>query len=277
METQTPATGAGTDSDGGRSASPEAHVTDEDARGDLGPSAPQEVGSAGPAARSAAPWADETHDAAADDLVGVLAYGELTGFMRLAADADMAPSLPLKTVLAALAVQQFGRFERLRGLLESRGVDPDQCMRPYAAAIDDYHNRTAPSDWVEGLVKAYVGDGIARDFNREVAALLDDRMREIVHPVLEQPGQAEFIVATVREALDAEPARAGRVALYARRLVGEALYQAQRVATEREHLTALLVGGQSGGAGMDLAEFGRLLARITDAHGQRMALLGLSA
>ena len=27
---------------------------------------------------------------------------------------------------------------------------------------------TAPSDWLEGLVKAYVGDSISEDFYREV-------------------------------------------------------------------------------------------------------------
>ena len=46
------------------------------------------------------------------DLLAVLAYGELTGFMRLAADAEMAPNLHTKTVLAHLAVQEFARFER---------------------------------------------------------------------------------------------------------------------------------------------------------------------
>lgn len=273
METQTPETGAGTASDGARSGLPEEATS----RGVRATAVPSSSSAGATAGGPTSPGVDDFVDAATDELVSVLAYGELTGFMRLAADADMAPTLQLKTVLAALAVQQFGRFERLRGLLESRGIDPDQSMRPYASAIDDYHVRTTPSDWVEGLVKAYVGDGIARDFYREVAALMDDRIREIVQPVLEQPGQAEFIVATVREALEAEPNRAGRVALYARRLVGEALYQAQRVATEREHLTALLVSGQAGAGGMDLAEFGRLLARITDQHGRRMALLGLSA
>ena len=45
---------------------------------------------------------------------------------------------------------------------------------PFVAAIDEFHARTAPSDWLEGLVKAYVGDGIAVDFCRAVAELLDD-------------------------------------------------------------------------------------------------------
>ena len=38
-------------------------------------------------------------------------------------------------------------------------------------ALEAFHERTAPGDWLEGLVKAYVGDGIAEDFYREVVGL----------------------------------------------------------------------------------------------------------
>ena len=42
-------------------------------------------------------------------------------------------------------------------------------MKPF----DAFHAHTAPRDWLEGLVKAYVGDGLAADFYREIAAFLD--------------------------------------------------------------------------------------------------------
>jgi hypothetical protein len=74
----------------------------------------------------------------------------------------------------------------------------------------------------------------------------------------------------VRAATAADPAVAGRLALWARRLVGEALIQAQRVAVERDALTELLVGGSG-----DLASMGRLLVRLTDGHTARMQALGL--
>ena len=148
-------------------------------------------------------------------------------------------------------------------------------MAPYVRVIEDYHERTRPTDWIEGLVKAYVGDGIARDFYREIANFLAEDVRAVVEPVIEQPGQGEFIVATVRAELEKQPTQAGRVALYARRLVGEALYQAQRVAAEQDHLPALLVGGGDA-LGADLAEFGRMLTRITDEHARRMARLGMT-
>ena len=69
---------------------------------------------------------------------------------------------------------------------------------------------------------------------------------------------------------------AGRAALWARRLMGEALTQAQAVAVERESLTELLAGTY-GGPGADLAELGRMFGRLTDAHVERMARLGFTA
>ena len=62
-------------------------------------------------------------------------------------------------------------------------------------------------------------------------------------------GHANFAVATVRAAIEADPRIGGRLALWGRRLVGEAMSQAQRVAAERDGLASLLVGGVDRGAG----------------------------
>jgi hypothetical protein len=160
----------------------------------------------------------------------------------------------------------------LRDRIQELEVDPDEAMRPFVAAIDEFHARTAPSDWLESLVKAYVGDGMAADFYRTVAELLDPRTRELVLDVLKDTGHAGFVVARVREAIETDPRVAGRLALWARRLVGEALGQAQRVAAEREALAGLLAGAQIN----QLGEIGRMFAQLTDAHERRMAALGLS-
>jgi hypothetical protein len=48
------------------------------------------------------------------------------------------------------------------------------------------------------------------------------------------------------------------------------------VAAERDALASLLVGGINR-PGADLAEMGRMFARLTDEHLRRMGLLGLSA
>ena len=204
------------------------------------------------------------------ELLGALAYGELTAFERLATDSRLAPTLTDKASLAAMAAAEFHHYERRVARLASLGVDPEEAMAPFVEPLDEFHEMTAPSDWLEGLIKAYVGDGLAADFYREVATVLDPDTRDFVLDVLADTGHSEFAVDRVRAAIAADPTIAGRLALWARRLVGEALTQAQKVAVRRDALANLIV--ESG----DLAEIGRMFARITDRHSERMAALGLS-
>ena len=210
-------------------------------------------------------------DPATIDLLGVLAYGELTAFERLATDARFAPTIADKHALASMAAAEFEHYRCLHSHLESAGVDPEKAMEPFVGPLDAFHDSTPPNDWLEGLIKAYVGDGLATDFYREVAAFVqDEATRTVILDTLADTGQASFAVAKVRAAIDADPKVAGRLALWARRLVGEALSQAQRVAVERDALTELLVQGSS-----DLAGVARLLTRLTDNHTARMQALGL--
>jgi hypothetical protein len=206
------------------------------------------------------------------DLLGLLAYASLTAFFRVSDDAALALSLADKSALAELAVAQFGHFQLLSQRIRELGAEPEDAMQPFVSPVDEFHARTAPSDWLEGLVKAYVGDGIAADFYRLTAALLDPPTKDLVLDVLSDDGHSEFVIARVREAIEADPRVAGRLALWARRLVGEALGQAQRVAAEREPLARLLAGG----AASQLGDIGRMFAELTDRHSQRMAALGLA-
>lgn len=222
---------------------------------------------------------DPQYREAVADLLGVLAYGELTAFTRLAGDSELAPTQPLKASVAALAVAEFRHYEILVGRLDEMGIDAQEAMAPFIAPIDSFHERTRPSSWLEGLVKAYVGDGIATDFYREIAAYVDPSTRDLVHSAMQDVGQADFVVKVVREAIEADPKISGRLALWGRRLVGEALSQAQQVAVERDALASLLVGGvgSPGRPSADLAELGRMFARLTDEHTRRMGRLGLAA
>ncbi len=222
------------------------------------------------------PYADPAYRVAVVDLLGVLAYSELTAFERLTEDASSAPSLQDKVALAAMAAAEFGHFERLRDRLVELGADPFSAMEPFHAAVDAFHAYTAPSDWLESLIKAYVGDGLAADFYREIAAHLDDGTRDLILATLDDSGHSDFAVEHVRRAIKANPKIAGRLALWARRLMGEALSQAQRVAAERDALTALLVGGVDR-PGMDLAAVAGMFGRLTETHTERMAALGLQA
>lgn len=220
-------------------------------------------------------FADPSYRAAVVDLLAVIAYGEISAFERLAEDAKLAPTLEDKVALAAMAAGEFDNVTRLRERLEELGADPFEAMKPFRSAVDGFHAHTAPSNWLEGLVKAYVGDGLARDFYAEIAAFLDVATRDLILTSLERTTHSEFVVEHVREAIEADHKVGGPLALWGRRLMGEALSQAQRVAAEHDALSALLAGGVDRPS-MDLAALGRMFNRLTERHAERMAELGLA-
>ncbi|MCW2794773.1 ferritin-like fold-containing protein [Nocardioides sp.] len=210
------------------------------------------------------------------DLLGVIAYGEISAFERLAEDAKLAPTLEDKVAIAAMASAEFGKVALLHERLTDLGADPFAAMAPFRGAIDLFHEHTRPADWYEGLVKAYVGDGLANDFYREIAAYLDTATRDLIVSSLEDTGHSAFAIDRVRAAIVADHRLGGRLALWGRRLMGEALTQGQRVAAERDALSALLAGGVDR-PGLDLAAIGRMFTRLTDRHAERMAELGLAS
>ena len=105
---------------------------------------------------------------------------------------------------------------------------------------------------------------------------MDEDTRRLILESLQHAGQADFVVARVRAAIAADQRIGGRLALWGRRLMGEALSQAQRVAAERDSLAALLAGGIDR-PGLDLAALTRMFSRLTENHTARMAELELDA
>ena len=242
---------------------------------------PTDAGGPAPSAPADAPSVtlqamahDDAYRQGAVDLLGILAYGALAAFERLADDARSAPTLPDKVHLVSMAGLQVGHFERVRARLAELDTDVMVAMRPFHAAFDDFHAHTRPKDWLEGLVWAYVGNGFASDFYREVAAYVDADTRALVHEVLADEAHVDFAVEKVRAGIAADPRVAGRLALWGRRLVGEALSQAQRVAADRDALTSLLTGTVDR-PGLDLAAISRTFSRLVENHTRRMARLGL--
>lgn len=215
--------------------------------------------------------ADEVDRTAIIDLLGVLAYGELSAFDRMAADARMAPTTALRAALSEVAALEMGHYRKLVARIAELGADPQEAMAPFIEAVETFHHRTEPRTWGEALVKAYVGDGLAADFYLEIAQYVDPSTRQLVTEALADSGNAEFAIREVGALIGSDPTAASRLSLWGRRLVGEAITQAQRVAAERDALTMLIVGGVG-----DLNGISRLTDRITRKHTQRMTASGLS-
>ncbi|MFE9688610.1 ferritin-like fold-containing protein [Micromonospora sp. NPDC005806] len=209
-------------------------------------------------------------DIAVADLLGVVAYGELLAFDRLAADARLAPDLRRRAALCEMAAAEIAHYRWIADRITALGVTPDEAMAPYAEALEAYHDSTEPKDWLEAVTKAYVGDAITDDFLREIADGLDGPDRQLILDVLHDSRYAEFAAAEIRAAIDADPRVANRLSMWARRLLGEALSQAGRVAVaDRGALTALIARRE----GVDVPA---LFRRLTDAHTARMTAAGLN-
>ena len=239
-------------------------------------SRPSETVPAAPEAPLVSALDDPDYRRGVVELLGVLAFGEISACERLVADAQLAPDLRSKVEVATMAAAEFAHFEALRDRLVEMGEDPFAAMDPFEATFTDFHRKTRPADFLEGLVKAYVDDGLTADFYREIAAYLDPSTREIVVETLSGTGHSEFVVEQVRAAIERDPRVGGRLALWGRRLMGEALRQAQVLVAERDALTAVLAGGVET-PGLDLTAISRMFTRITEAHTERMARLGLAA
>ena len=205
------------------------------------------------------------------ELLGMLAYGELLAFDRMAADARLAPDLGRRAMLSEMAASEITNYCRLAERLTELGAEPAAAMQPFVPALQAYHDSTEPKDWLEALTKAYVGDGIADDFFRAVAENLDDPDRRLVIDVLHDSRYDEFAAEEIRGAIAADPKLANRLSMWARRLVGEALSQSQRVAGEHLALASLILTGSG-----DQAGFQALIKRLTSAHTARMAAVGLN-
>jgi len=214
---------------------------------------------------------DDVSTPAVVDLLGMLAYAELLAFDRMAYDATLAPDLNRRAMLSEMAAVEIANHRRVLDRLVKLGADPERAMAPFRAALDAYHSQTQPSDWMEALTKAYVGDSIANDFAREVARGLSPADRDLVLEVLRESRYADFAAAEIRQALVGDESQTNRLSMWARRLVGEALSQAQRVAAERPAFTDLLANVPD--AGSDVAA---MLKRLTTAHTERMTAIGLN-
>ncbi len=204
------------------------------------------------------------------DLFAVLAYGEISAFYRLAEEAKLSPTLRGKVAVAKMAAAEMQHFKTLEAALAARGAEVFDAMAPFVRALDDYHASTDPSTWLESMVKFYVGDGIAADFYTEIAGALTPDVAAVVRDVLAETRHSEFVVEEVRRAVTESRSERDRLTLWGRRLLGEAITQAQYVMAQRDELTDLVLTATG-----DLNGIAALIERMQDSHAQRMAVLGI--
>lgn len=209
-------------------------------------------------------------DEAVGKLFAVLAAGEYAAFYRLIDESSMAPDVRSGIAIARMAASEIGHFDVLAQQLVQRGLDPAGAVARYRSVFDQYHEATTPRTWLEALVKAYVGDGLAADFYTELAEILPPTARDIVAQVMSETGNSQFAREQVRSAIAADPALRSPLTLWGRRLLGEAVTHAQWVLAAEDGVMDLLFAGASSLHGV--ADF---FESITARHAQRMSDMNL--
>ena len=205
-----------------------------------------------------------------NELFSLLAYGEVAAFYRLTEEARMAPDLRGRINMARMAAAEMAHYETLRSTLEGRGVDVLPAITRYAPALEQYHRLTTPSTWLEALVKTYVGDAMAADLYLAIAGSLPTDVADVVRAVLAETVHSQFVVAEVVSAVTASGRQRSRLALWSRRLLGEAITQAQYVLADHDELVDLVLA--SGGLG----QVTDLFDRVQRTHDERMRQLRLA-
>jgi hypothetical protein len=211
-----------------------------------------------------------TEHAGVAALFAVLAYGELAAFERLAKESEMAPDLRGRIAIASMASAQMQGFEKLAAQLEQRGIDVVEATAPYVPVISRYHSRTTPRNWNEALIKAYIGDGLAADFYSEIARVLPSEPSRVVSEVLSDTRESDFAIERIRAAVKANPALRSPLTLWGRRLLSDAITQAQEVLATRDELAALLFEHTG-----DLPGIAQFFESLQTRHAERMATFGL--
>ncbi|MBO3083709.1 ferritin-like fold-containing protein [Cellulomonas fengjieae] len=223
------------------------------------------------------PAAGSADLADAIELLGLVAQLEHMAFVRLAADSALAPTIEQRLELSRFASAAVARRDRVLARIGEIGGDPVAAVRPYDGVLDDFDARTPPSSWWERLLKAYVGYGVADDFCRLAAEGLDEESRTLVLEVLDDASHAELAVAELDAAGSKDGVLTARLALWGRRLVGEALGVVQRLLVQHPALVRLVALGSAGPQAAPANAPSKLFGELTAQHTRRMSRLGLTA
>lgn len=200
-------------------------------------------------------------------VLGLVAASRLTAFDWLAEDAAHAPRPETREALALLATRQLGRYPDLVAAAEEHDGVLSRAAEPYLELLDGIGRRTRSADWWERMVRTVVAGGMVRDLARLVSQQLAGPAKEVTEAALAGQGLTGLVAAEVSRATVDDERLAARLALWGRRVAGEALGAVQPV-----------LGVVESAGGADLTELAApALGTISAGHARRMERLGLAA
>jgi hypothetical protein len=199
------------------------------------------------------------------ELVAALSYGERLAERRASEGAALAEDARGRQHQSDVA----SRERKAADLLEARlgELGSLDMQRAFAPFFDAFFDRTRPADWVEQQAFHYVGDALVADFAEVLEPFLDPVSAEVIRRTISSREEQEaFALDELTRALERDPGAADRVAIYARRVIGEAITQTRRALKETT-LLSRLVGGEEGEK--------RLVLELLDRHRRRLDRLGI--
>lgn len=197
--------------------------------------------------------------------LGQVAYFELAVFETLSRAVSESPTLGSKERLSAVAGDALAKHHGIVAELRALKVDPAAAMEPFADAIDRFKELTRGNDWLETLVSVYITGGFLDDFFQRIVSALPRALAGRVQGLIEPDREAAIIVEQLQAAIEVDPAVASRLALFGRRLLGDAILLARSA-----------IAG-SGDRDHDEARMEPVFTDLIAAHSRRMDALGFTA
>jgi hypothetical protein len=199
------------------------------------------------------------------DLLAALSYGERLAEQRAAEGAKLAPDARGRQHQKDVAARERKAGDLLEARLAELGsLDMQQTYAPF---LDAFHEHTRPVDWIELQTFHYVGDALVDDFAEALVPALDPVSAEVVRRTISSRDEQEAVALhELTRALERDPTVADRVAVYARRVIGEAITQT-RAALNRTTVLRELLGDDEG--------VKRALLELLDRHRRRLDRLGI--
>lgn len=197
--------------------------------------------------------------------LGQVAYFELAMFETLTRAMVASPSLMAKEGLSTVAGDALTKHHGIVAELRALKVEPATAMEPFAAEIDRYRQRAGGNDWLETLMSAYITGGFLDDFFQRLVGGLPRALAGRVRALIEPDREAAIIVAELQNAIKRDPVLASRLALFGRRLLGDAILLARNA-----------IAG-SGNRAHDEARMEPVFTDLIAAHSRRMDALGFTS
>ncbi|MFC4338119.1 ferritin-like fold-containing protein [Salininema proteolyticum] len=191
---------------------------------------------------------------------------QLRTFDRYSANVGFAPDFDRHFRLAQSAGSAVDGLAAIAAQIEKNGSVPHY-SKQFEPSVDTYHGATVARDWLEVVVKLYVGGSIARDFFHDAGEALPEEVRDTLRDALAKSDVEEFAAEEVRTAIAGDETASGRLSLWGRRIAGEALNLMQQVVSLDAALGELAVPD---------GDVAGLVKSLNRRHQERMKAVGLN-